>query len=106
MTAETTKKTCLTWECPSCGRYGPSDLVVCYNTDNNEGVIVITTDDPFGDNCYERFDAAVERLWDLCLSNHAFRIPASYDMEALTCISCEEFEQYVDDLANGREASL
>ena len=106
MNVETTKKPCLTWECPSCGRMGPSDLVVCYNTDNNDGVIVSTTEDPHADDCYERFDAAVERLWSLGLGNHRFRIPASYDIEALTCISCEEFERYVDDLANGREASL
>ena len=85
---------------------GPSDLVVCYNTDNNEGVIVDAAGGRIDDDCYERFDAAVERLRSLGLGNHRFRIPANYDIVALTSISCEEFEHYVDDLANGKDATL
>jgi hypothetical protein len=68
-------------------------------------VIIDTTEGRSDDACYDRFDAAVERLWGLALGNHRFRIPADYDIVALSCISCTEFEQYVDALANGKEAS-
>jgi hypothetical protein len=79
---------------------------VCHNGGDDDGVIIHASEGRTDDACYERFDAAVKRLWDLEVAKHTFRMPADYDFSGLHCISCEEFEQYVDDLANGKEASL
>lgn len=95
----------LEWECPCCGRWGPSDYLACFNTHNSQGVIIHTTEGRSGNACFDRFDAAVGRLWDLNLNIHFFKMPGDDDLAVLSIISCTEFEQYVDDLANGEDAS-
>jgi hypothetical protein len=84
---------------------GPSDNVLYYNSDNDDCVIIDAVEGRFDDARYDRFDAAVRRLWSLEGGNHHFRMPADYDMDCRDVVSCTEFEQYVDAMANGKEAS-